>query len=369
MRYIKPDYYDKFNCIADKCPDTCCAGWQIVIDEDSLDKYKEESSSFSERLRTSIDWQEGVFCHKENKRCAFLNEKNLCDLYTALGHEALCDTCQNYPRHVEEFEGLRELSLSLSCPVAAEMILSAKEFPEFIEYENDEPEELEDEFEDFDLLLFTQLEEARCVSFEILKCPEYDFFTKLHKVLALAKEMDECVGEGRYGDIDDVVRKHRECGAVDVVHINRYAGFKDNFEVFNNMELLREEWQETRDNVWSLLYAEDEEYYNNVVNRFNEHIDSNVNEGIDLEQIAVNLFVTFMYTWFCGAVYSGWVYSKMAMSAFCTCYILEFIMAEWLRQGEQISLKDCVDITYRFTREVEHSDINLGILEDWFIEE
>ena len=40
MIYTTPDYYDKFKCIADKCPDTCCAGWQIVIDEASLEKYK-----------------------------------------------------------------------------------------------------------------------------------------------------------------------------------------------------------------------------------------------------------------------------------------------------------------------------------------
>lgn len=37
MIYTYPDYYKKFNCIADKCPDTCCGKWQIVIDDDSLE--------------------------------------------------------------------------------------------------------------------------------------------------------------------------------------------------------------------------------------------------------------------------------------------------------------------------------------------
>ena len=41
MRYTKPHFYDTFECLADRCPDTCCAGWQIVIDEDSLDKYEQ----------------------------------------------------------------------------------------------------------------------------------------------------------------------------------------------------------------------------------------------------------------------------------------------------------------------------------------
>ena len=40
MQITRPDYYKEFTCIADVCPDTCCAGWQIVIDEKSLKKYR-----------------------------------------------------------------------------------------------------------------------------------------------------------------------------------------------------------------------------------------------------------------------------------------------------------------------------------------
>ncbi len=40
MLYTIPDYYNEFSCIAGDCPDTCCAGWQIVIDEKSQKKYK-----------------------------------------------------------------------------------------------------------------------------------------------------------------------------------------------------------------------------------------------------------------------------------------------------------------------------------------
>lgn len=160
MRYIKPDYYDEFACIADRCPDTCCAGWQIMIDEDSLEKYERVKGSFGERLEREIDWEEGAFCQKKS-RCCFLNEKNLCDIYGNLGEEALCETCTKYPRHVEEFEDLREYSLSLSCPVAARMMLTRKMPVSFLVTEDEKADELEEEFEDFDLLLFTDLEDAR----------------------------------------------------------------------------------------------------------------------------------------------------------------------------------------------------------------
>ena len=38
MHYRKPQYYDHFQCLAGSCPDTCCAGWQIVIDEESMER-------------------------------------------------------------------------------------------------------------------------------------------------------------------------------------------------------------------------------------------------------------------------------------------------------------------------------------------
>ena len=125
MQYTYPDYYKEFTCIAGKCPDTCCAGWQIVIDDATLTQYSEISNEhpFKERLNQSIDWDEEVFKQDKCGRCAFLNDENLCDLYTALGEENLCHTCSTYPRHIEEFEDLREVTLSLSCPEVARILM------------------------------------------------------------------------------------------------------------------------------------------------------------------------------------------------------------------------------------------------------
>jgi lysine-N-methylase len=145
MKYTYPDYYEEFSCVAGECEATCCAGWQIVVDEASLKKYAKVNNDFSERIRTGVDFSEGVFCQKENKRCAFLNERNLCDMYTALGEEALCETCTRYPRHIEEFENLREITLTISCPEVARILLEQKEPVKFSEEEMGEDEE---EFEE-----------------------------------------------------------------------------------------------------------------------------------------------------------------------------------------------------------------------------
>lgn len=127
MLYTIPDYYQNFKCTADECEDTCCAGWQIAIDRKSLVRYGKVSGKFRRRLNRSIRWLEGTFKQGEGGRCAFLNEENLCDLYSALGKESLCRTCRLYPRHIEEFEGVREVTLSISCPEVARILLKKEE--------------------------------------------------------------------------------------------------------------------------------------------------------------------------------------------------------------------------------------------------
>ena len=46
MLYIRPNYFKKFKCVAQRCEATCCAGWQIVIDEESLLRYKSEVGEY-----------------------------------------------------------------------------------------------------------------------------------------------------------------------------------------------------------------------------------------------------------------------------------------------------------------------------------
>ena len=71
-------------------------------------------------------------------------------MYTALGEKSLCKTCTGYPRHIEEFENVREFTLSLSCPEVAKILLEKTEPVYFYDVEVDSEEE---EFEDFELLI------------------------------------------------------------------------------------------------------------------------------------------------------------------------------------------------------------------------
>ncbi len=371
MRYVKPHFYDEFKCIADKCPDTCCAGWQIVIDEDSLEKYAACKDAFGKHLKNCIDWQEGCF-FQNNRRCAMLNDSNLCNLMIEKGEGWLCRTCDQYPRHTEEFDGVREVSLSLSCPVAAEIMLKEEAPLRFVVNEDDEPDPLEDEFEDFDYLLYSQLVDAREEFFKIAQNRSLSIWQRLAIITDMARSMQTCVDEGRACDIEIVAEECKIAAETEQVNVQilsgneRYEKVRDAFSLFYELEHLREEWPDVLAETEKTLYDSYDKYAQIVAAFEDEYVAAfgAAKWEIFLEQI----LMFFLYTYFCGAVYDECVFSKAALAAFSVCYIREIIMGKWYTDGKNIDVSGCITLAYRYAREVEHSDINLNHMEEWFME-
>ena len=363
MYYRKPHYYDKFSCTAEQCPDTCCAGWQIVIDENSLEKYSNVSGDFGIRLLNSINWREGIFEQYE-KRCSFLNAENLCDIYKELGADALCDTCRLYPRHIEEFENLREFSLSLSCPVAAKMILECQESVKFLE-EQDEQEECEDDFEDFDFLLFDCLLEVREKLFSIVQNRKIPVEKRMFCVLRTAKNLQDALDEGELFErdfISDMELYLQE-------EIKEFSGsFYETVQVLRKdllrLEVLREEWKANLKAAEN-LFQKGEIWYMDKRERYKAEIKNTIGqEQWDIYKEQLLMF--FLYTYFCGAVYDDMIYSKGVLSVISVFWIEEITFWSWAADEGQIEEKNLLETAYRYAREIEHSDENLNLLEEIF---
>ena len=107
MVFRVPSYYKNFRCIADKCPDNCCRGWEIDIDEDTLDYYKDLKGPMAEKIRASIS-EDGSFVLNEEGWCPLLNEKGLCEVCLTLGEDSLSEVCTEYPRFTTEYPKTRE---------------------------------------------------------------------------------------------------------------------------------------------------------------------------------------------------------------------------------------------------------------------
>ncbi len=127
MKEVFPNYYKNFKCIADRCKHSCCIGWEIDIDEDTMDLYNSLGGEFAERIRGSIDGDVPHFVLKEGERCPFLNQKGLCDIICELGGGALCDICYLHPRFSNFYENFTETGLGLCCEEAVRIILTENE--------------------------------------------------------------------------------------------------------------------------------------------------------------------------------------------------------------------------------------------------
>lgn len=372
MKYTIPHYFEQFRCTAAECVDTCCAGWAIMIDEESLEKYKNTEGPLGNRLHNSINWEEQSFCQYE-KRCAFLNEDNLCDLHIEGGENMLCETCRNYPRHMEEFEGLREGSLSLSCIEAAKNILGCKEPVQFLTMEDD-IEDAEDE--DFDFLLFTKLMDAREAILKMLQNREVDIRVRMGMVVELSKEIQIAVDKGEVFQIDELLEKFGKMDALlkmqkqmeeNPVGDTEYCSeMRKMFRTFSKLEVLKEDWPEYVRKAERLLFGGGQSEYLENRKAFHESIGLK-SESYDVWSCLLEqLMVYFVFTYFCGAVYDDCILGKMQTAVVSTMLIQELAQAVWIEKQEAFTFMDFVDVAHRYSREIEHSDINLLRLEKLF---
>lgn len=352
MRYLKPHFYDNFCCIADRCPDTCCAGWQIVIDENSLEKYSCVEGGIGNRLLNSIDWEEGTFI-QYNGRCSCLNEENLCDLYQELGEDYLCQTCRMYPRHVEEYEGVREFSLSLSCPEAARMILECEEPLKFLVKETSQEET--EPYEEFDFLLYSGLCDIREVLFHIIQNRQENSQVRMKRCLEAGRLCQSEFDSGNFFEIDGKLRQIQESEYEgDALEFDEKKSF---FQVLFNLEILHDSWKEKLQKVYMHLYGAGEECYHEIRKDF--ILDK-------WEQYAEQLMMFFIYTYFCGAVYDERIASKIFLAVYSTEIIYDFCIARWVENEKTLKKEEVWEIAWQYAREIEHSDENLETLEGYF---
>ena len=75
------------------------------------------------------------------------------------------------------------------------------------------------------------------------------------------------------------------------------------------------------------------------------------------------LMVYFVYTYFCGGIYNENPYGKMKAAIVSTIMIQDMMMVHWKKHGT-LTLKEAADVAHRYSREIEHSDENKGLLEE-----
>lgn len=126
MKVYRPTYIAKFKCNGKACGSRCCRDWQIIIDNQTREKFlnmhAEARADFFSHVTTFNAAQ--VIQMTESGACPFLDENFLCKLQLKHGEEFLTAVCQSFPRVTYKLTAEIFLqAMTLTCPVAAIEIL------------------------------------------------------------------------------------------------------------------------------------------------------------------------------------------------------------------------------------------------------
>lgn len=249
MKVIRPSFWNKFQCIGSKCTDNCCIGWEIGIDPETAEKYQHVSGKLGERLKKSIQVQEGESCFQMNgDRCPFLNQDNLCDLILGLGNSALCEICHEHPRFYEWFGEWKEAGLGLCCEEAVRLLLSEKNPLEFEVVQDDEEESVS-----VDSPWLSSLVVIRKVIFEKLQDREKTIQQRFREVLELAERVQDCMDREDQEELEQIAEsaffiENGECGkkvsgTEEKPTQQQWISANENLlDVFSDMEPMDENW-------------------------------------------------------------------------------------------------------------------------------
>lgn len=155
LRY--PAYFEAFRCIAAACPDSCCKEWEVLVDDDTADCYMAMEGPLGEDLRCYL-YQDGEgdwYLRVTDGRCPMWRSDGLCRIQGALGHDALCETCREFPRLTHDYGDFIERGLELSCPEAARIIFENSN-ASWVEQEISEGEAPDYDPADMEILLETR---------------------------------------------------------------------------------------------------------------------------------------------------------------------------------------------------------------------
>lgn len=333
MTKIYPLYANDFSCIAGNCPDTCCAGWEIVIDNKLQNIYKSSASDAAKyavsRMYTDAD---GDVCLRlENGRCPMLNDENLCRIYIDMGKDALCDVCRIYPRFNKEFEDVTFSGISLSCPEAARLIFDDESFGELI-----------------------LCDDNYCVS---LKATLNIYAILRERIIEggifnISFDSEQIQDELIFGDGKKACETASK--GYDKTFVPQADEVLDLAEKISHLEILTDNWKELISKLISHLEKaiEDENY----LKKRNDALSV----CASFRELK-NIGIYYLYKYMPEAIYDGDIGIMTGIAYSSICIISEIYAMELVESGE-LGTQRKLRIAQLFSKELEHNEDNLNIL-------
>lgn len=380
LRY--PSYYDKFHCIAGACEDTCCAGWEIDIDDESYAYYQSIEGEWGEKLRSYIKeygsedadvYERHGFLLGEDKRCPFLDNENLCEIYKKLGEDALCYVCTYTPRNFLEYGGAREVSISTSCPEAGRLLFENPDKITWIEKEIEE--ELDWEETEEERALAAAVLYARNQAIGQLQNRDFPIEERVIAFLQYAKEVQDCLNREEEEKIyqicaSDFSKNAKKWGGIyrtESTAAQCYDYFLQRIRSYTSIASINEEWETYLEKLQS-------RYINSPdgIVRYEEDTGKLrqlfLTQSREYEQEHLIVYYAFLCLARCVDDYDFLGKAKFITASFLMIRDMNMVcMAE---KNGQFMTEDFQRTARIYAKEVEHSEENLEALsEDCLFEE
>ncbi|MDD6798532.1 MAG: flagellin lysine-N-methylase [Clostridia bacterium] len=378
MKLKVPDYYSRFKCIDKDCTDSCCAGWEVDVDEESYRYYETVTGEFGDRLHSVMSRDGG--CHfilKPNKDCPFLNKTGLCDLFTELGEDKLCETCAMYPRFVEEYGSVREMGIAFSCKTAAELILTYEGKAGFVTSEDGKPLS---SYNDINPQLYFALCEARTTAYALVQNRAYSVKERIALLLDYADKLQHSMNGHRYSnmmehnkrysvadadkyadmrseELDKACRRLKRKYHTEEKSQERYRHMQKLLEIFDGLEMVKDAFPKFIENDRKTFNNMSE--YTQTCREFDAYYE-------DREYEFEHIMVYYIFRYFLKAVYDEDLLGKVKLGVVGYIMVREMDVAWWAQNKKMLTLRDQIEITHLYSREVEHSDENFAILEEMY---
>lgn len=348
MKYHKPSFFDQFKCIGSACTDTCCAGWEIEVDETTAQGYLAEKGAFGDRLRREIGSEPGEYFFKlKNNRCPFLNKENLCDIFINLGEDRLCDICREHPRFYNWFGDYTEVGLGLCCEEAERLLFSDSKPLTFVEeVHTDASDLLDDESEECEQML-----EERKAIFTILQNRKKNIGARLKRLLLQLPYADEMllltVPILEWDDPESIPKLDYNAKP-STNTLKSSALFLIRF--FGGMESLDETWpsmmKELEQNIDSLIDVDKAAEFLQFM--------KGENRLYEYEHIAVYL----VYRYYPEILFDGQIEAKILFAAASICLL--FLMdLQCFQENGVYTQQDRIELVRRFSKEIEYCPENM----------
>lgn len=311
MKLIVPDYYEKFTCIADQCKHSCCIGWEIDIDEETMETYRNVGGDFGKRLRDGIETDEcgSHFRLCEGERCPFLNRDGLCDIILNIGEENLSQICTDHPRFCSFYSDRTEIGLGLCCEEVGRIILSKKKKTKLVVLQDD---------------------------------GEYDDLTEKEESLLCERELTFAIVQDRSKSVSARIRALCETFRIDISQ----RSFAEWVDIFLSLEIMDESWK-------TLLLRVRE---NPVSPSFSQ----------EWETAWEQLLVYFLYR---HTSDSARTFDAPVLFSILGVKMIQSLFA-FVSNGKEPRMEDLVELCRLYSSEIEYSEENteklLSLMEDFY---